>query len=423
MARAGIRKPAAERKKQIADAIGYVFGHWIRLEALAILAEGKTSVSEVARAIGVDKKRLSGHIKGLYDHGCIENLGTGTGRNANKHFYRAVMIPYIDDETYCRMAPAERRDPIGLIILAIITETLAALRAGRFDDDEHARLIGDCFYLDAQGVKEVRDYVLEVYRRLVEIKVRSANRLAESGETGVTTIVTATCFERSRPTMPHADNVSVLDIARGYARNPAARRKKDVTSGIGYAIGQGVRVDALSLMADGKISVSEVARAIGIDVKTLSDHIRYLYRYGRIEKAGIGKVRNTNKHFYRAVTVPYISPEDYQAMTPRGRRDVTGLIAQGSIVETLASFRAEKLEHDEEVRLIWDCLNLDPQGERERGECLTEAYEHLLAINDENAERLEASGEPGTPMVVSLAGFQRSRQGRPPLGYGCPTDI
>ncbi len=423
MARAGTRKPPAEREKEIADAIGYVFGHWIRLEALAILAEGKTSVGEVARIIGVNTKRLSGHINGLYNHGCIEDLGTGTARNANKHFYRAVMIPYIDDETYCRMTPAERRDPIGLIILAIIAETLAALRAGRFDDDEHARLIGDCLLLDAQGMKEVRDYLRVVYERLVEIKVRSANRLAKSGETGITTIISATCFERSRPTMPHRDNASALDIARGRARMPVAKRGKDVTGGVAYAFGQGVRVEALSLLADGKISVSEVARAIGVDVKTLSDHIRYLYSYGRIEKAGIGKVRNTNKHFYRAVTVPYISPEDYRAMSPMERRDVTGLIAQGNFVETLASFRAGKLEHDEEVRFIWDCLNLDPKGEQERAECLTEAHEHLLAIDDENAKRLEASGEPGTPMVVSLAGFQRSRPGRPNPGYGTPAEI
>ena len=33
MARSGIRKPPAERKKEIADAITYAFGHWIRLEA------------------------------------------------------------------------------------------------------------------------------------------------------------------------------------------------------------------------------------------------------------------------------------------------------------------------------------------------------------------------------------------------------
>jgi DNA-binding transcriptional ArsR family regulator len=423
MARAGTRKPPAEREKEIADAIGYVFGHWIRLEALAILAEGKTSVGEVARIIGVNAKRLSGHINGLYDHGCIEDMGTGTARNANKHFYRAVMIPYIDDETYRRMTPAARRDPIGLIILAIITETLAALRAGKFDDDQNARLIGDCLYLDAQGVEEVRDYVRVVYEHLIDIEVRSVNRMAESGEIGTTTIVSATCFERSRPTMPHTDYGSVRDIARGRARKSAAQRGKDVTDGVAYAFGQGVRVEALSMLADGKISVGEVARAIGVDVKLLSDHIRYLYDYGRIESAGIEKVRNTNKHFYRAVTVPYISPEDYRVLSPQERRDVTGLIAQGSIVETLAAFRSGKLEHDEEVRFIWDCLNLDLKGEQEKAECLTKTYEHLSGIRDRSAERLEKSGEQGTSMVVSFAGFQRSRPGRPDPGYGSPAEI
>jgi DNA-binding transcriptional ArsR family regulator len=407
----------------MADAIGFVFGHWIRLEALAILAEGKISTGEVARLIGIGTRRLRGHIKGLYDHGCIEYLGTGTGRDAHKHYYRAVTIPYIDDETYRRMSPAERRDPIGLIILAIMAETLAALRAGRFDDDEHARLIGDCLLLDAQGMQEVRDFLRVVYERLVEIKIRSAHRLADSGEAGATTIISATCFERSRPVMPHRDNGSALDIARGRLRMPAARRGKDTTDGVGYALGQGVRVEALSLLADGKTSVSDIARSIGLDVKTLSDHIRHLYDYGRIEKAGIGKARNTNLHYYRGVTLPSISPEDYQAMTPSERRDVTSLIAQGSQVEMLASYRARKLEHDEEVRFIWDCLNLDPTGEQERAECLTEAHAHLLAIGGENEKRLEASGEPGTPMVVSLAGFRRSRPGRPDFGYGAPTDL
>lgn len=423
MARDGTRKPVAEREKEIADAISYIFGHWIRLEAMAILAEGKISVSEVARLIGIGTSRLSGHINGLYNHGCIEDLGTGKGRSANKRYYRAVMIPYIDDETYRQMTPAERRDPIGLIIIAIIAETLAALRAGRFDDDEHARLIGDCFLLDTQGTQEVRDFLRVVYERLVAIKVRSANRLSDSGETGTMTIVSATCFERSRPVMFHRDNCSALDIARGRLRMPVSRRGKDATDGVGYALGQGVRIETLSRLAEGKISVSEVARAIGVDVKTLSDHVRHLYRYGRIEKAGVGKVRNANQHFYRAVTLPCISPEDYQTMTLMERRDVTGLIAQGSFVEMLASFRARTLEHDEEVRLIWDCLNLDPMGEQERAEYLTEAHAHLLAIDDENAKRLEASEEPGTPMVVSLAGFRRSRPGRPDFGYGSPADI
>jgi predicted transcriptional regulator len=424
MPRAGTRVPLSERKKQeIVDAITYAFGHWIRLEALAILAEGTTSVAEIARIIGIGVNRLSGHINGLYKHGCIEYMGTGTSRNANEHFYRAVMLPHISDEEYRAMSPVERRDPIGLIAQASIAETLAALRAGRFDDDEHARVIARFLLTDPRGKIEVQEHVLGVYEQLVDIKVANANRLAESGEIGTTAIIALSGFERNRLWLPHDQNPSALEIARGRARMPAAKWGKDVADGVAYAARNRIRVDALEVLAEGTISVGEVAREIEVDLKTLSDHVRYLYNYGRIEQTGIEKVRNTNKHFYRAVTLPCISPEDYQAMTPKERHDVTGLITQSITVETLASFRSRKLENDETVQLIWDCLPLDGQGPSEVAACLTEGDRGLLAIKAANAKRLAKSGEQGIPMVASLIGFGRSRPGRPKTGYGSPRKI
>lgn len=423
MPRPGTRKPAAERKKEIADAIGYAFGHWIRLEALAVLAEGKFSVAEVARMIGVSVNRLSGHIRGLYNHGCIEYLGTGPARNANEHFYRAVVIPHIDDEKYCALLPEERRDPIGLIVQAMATETLASLRAGKLDDDENVRVIGRCLWVNAQGKDEVQEHVLDVYRQLLDIKVKSAHRLSKSRETGTTTIISVTGFERSRSGMPHAENASARDIARGRARKPAAERTKDVAEAVAYAAGNGIRVGALEVFAEGRISVAEVAKILNIDLKKLSDHVRYLYDYGCIEDAGIEKVRNTNKHFYRAVTLPCISLEEYLTLSFDERRDVIGLIIQAIIAETLASFRSRKLENDERVQLIWDCLNLDSKGKREVAACLTKADKRLLAIKAVNAERLAKSGESGIPMVASLLGFERSRPGRPDTGYGSPREI
>jgi predicted transcriptional regulator len=422
--RAGIRVPIAQRKKkEIVEAITYAFGHWIRLEALAILAEGKVSVAEVARIIGITVNRLSGHIRGLYQHGCIEYMGAGTSGNANEHFYRAVMLPHISDEEYRAMSPEERRDPIGLIIQASIAETLAALRAGRFDNDKHARAICRVLLTDLQGKIEVQKHVLGVYEQLVGIKVANVNRLAKSGELGTTAILALSGFERNRLWLPHDEHASALEIARGRARMPAAKWDKDVADGVAYAAGNRTRVDALEVFAGGTISVSEVAREIGVDVKTLSDHVRYLYAYGRIEKAGIGKVRNANKHFYRAVTLPCISPEDYEAMTPRERRDVTGLITQSIAVETLASFRSRKLENDETVQLIWDCLPPDSQGPSEVAACLTEGDKGLRAIKVANAKRLAKSGEQGIPIVASLVGFARSRPGRPDTGYGSPRKI
>ncbi len=426
MSRPGIRKPAAERKKEAADAISYAFGHWIRLEALAILAEGKASVAEMARIIGIGVPRLSGHINGLYEHGCIESLGqemTGTG-NTNEHFYRAVVLPHIDDETFRAMQPFERRDSLGLVAQAVFAESLASLRAGKMDEDENAQIIGRCLWVDGrEGKEEVQDHVLEVYEQLVEIKVKSAHRLAKSKERGTTTIVSVTGFERSRPKMPYVEGLSVREIARGKGRKPARARKKSVVDAVSYACGNGIRIDALEVLAEGKISVTEIANELGVELKALSDHMRFLYRYGCIEDAGIGKVRNANKHFYRAITLPSISWEERCALELEERRDVIGLILQRIIAATLASFRNGNLEHDERVQLIWDCLNLDQQGQREVSDCLAAADDRLLEIEAVNSKRLAKSGQEGIPMMATFVCFERSRPGRPDAGYGSPRKI
>lgn len=420
----GTRKPASERKTSAVDAIVYAFGHWIRLEALAILAEGKFSVAEVARMIGISVNRLSGHINGLYDHGCIEYMGEGPAGNANEHFYRAVCLPRIDNEEFRTMLPVERRESLGIVTQAVIAEALASLRAGKLDNDENARVIGRCLCVDAQGKDEVQEHVLDVYGQLVDIKVKNAHRLSKSGKTGTTTIISVTGFERSRPGMPRTEKASARRIARGRTRTPIGERKKDVADAVAYAGGNKIRVGALEVLAEGKISVAEIAKVLGLDLKKLSDHIRYLYDYGCIEDAGTEKgARNTNKHFYRAVTLPRISVEEYRGLSLEERRDVIGLIVQMIIVETLASFRSKKLENDEKVQLIWDCLNLDGRGKKEVATCLRRADKRLLAIEAVNAKRLIKSGESGISMMASLIGFERSRSGRPDAGYESPRKI
>jgi hypothetical protein len=49
------------------EAVAYALGNAIRNEALAILAEGKRSTSELAKIMNVDVKRLGNHIRRLYE--------------------------------------------------------------------------------------------------------------------------------------------------------------------------------------------------------------------------------------------------------------------------------------------------------------------------------------------------------------------
>jgi predicted transcriptional regulator len=196
------RKRASEHKRGINGVLVYALGNWIRVDALAILAEGRHSVSEVAEIMDLDLKRVSGHIRELHRCGCIEEAGTEKVRNTTEHFYRAVELPYIDDETYRDLSLEARREILALIIQAMMAETLASFRAGKLENNENTWIGWDCANLDAQGQRELKDEITATLERVVDIKARAAHRLSESGEVGITTVYTFNAFERSRPGRP-----------------------------------------------------------------------------------------------------------------------------------------------------------------------------------------------------------------------------
>jgi DNA-binding transcriptional ArsR family regulator len=196
------RKPPAQRKRRMDDAVAYALGHRIRNEALSILAEGRRSTSELAKIMGEDVKLVGNHIRELYESGCIEDAGTVTRGNITERFYRTVILPYITDEAYRAMSMEERRDVNGVTVQSILAETLASYRAGKMETDDDLWLLWDALNLDSQGRREVAEEFADLYERLLDVKARAVTRMSESGETGITTIITATAFERCRADRP-----------------------------------------------------------------------------------------------------------------------------------------------------------------------------------------------------------------------------
>ena len=199
---AAARKPPAERKRQMDDAVAWALGHPIRNEVLSILAEGKRSTSELAKIMDADVKLVGHHVRELFASGCIEDAGTVARGNVTERFYRTVILPYMTDEAYQAMTTEERHDVVGVTVQSILTETLASYRAGKMESDEDLWLLWDALNLDAKGRREVADELAASYERLLDIKCRAATRISESGETGTTTIVTTTAFSRCRSGRP-----------------------------------------------------------------------------------------------------------------------------------------------------------------------------------------------------------------------------
>lgn len=192
------RKPLKRRKRRPNDALPHAVNHWIRVEALAILHEGEFSAGEIADLIGEDVKNVRGHIRDLYDSGCIELAGYKLVGNHRKPIYRAVALPVISDSVARRMSAEERHDVSGAITQGLLAETVSGYRNGKLDDDENVCLMWDAPGLDAEGRKELQAHLISTWKGVREIHAKATNRMAQSGETGVTTVVGLLGFERGR---------------------------------------------------------------------------------------------------------------------------------------------------------------------------------------------------------------------------------
>jgi DNA-binding transcriptional ArsR family regulator len=219
-----------------------------------------------------------------------------------------------------------------------------------------------------------------------------------------------------------------LDAEATAIRKRLADGTRDADEAVVYATGHKVRIEALSIMNDGKASPNQIAEFLGMDLSAVSHHIRELFRDGSIESAGTVKRRNATEHFYRAVTLPYVSSEEYEAMTPQERREVAGLIVQAIMAETLAALRLGKMQGDREPWLTWQGVPIDEEGAQEVDSLMAEAYDKADDIKVRNANRiararkqaLKEGKEPpplGKTQIVVLMSYERSREGRPDLGY------
>lgn len=198
------RKPIKERTKQPADALPHALNHWIRLEAISIFHQGEFSAGEVAEMIGEDVRYVTGHIRDLYETGCIEFVGYRLIGSRMRPVFRAVVLPVITDEVFSLMSRDERHDANGAIMQGFLAESLSSYRNEKMDGaEEPPCLIWDAPPLDAEGRRKLRERLTEVWEEeVLAIQGESANRVAESGEEPVPTVVGLFSFERGRRETP-----------------------------------------------------------------------------------------------------------------------------------------------------------------------------------------------------------------------------
>lgn len=193
------------RPRTLEETQAFAVGHHARFDALTVFNEGVASPKEVAEVIGVSINMAGHHIKILREEDCIELVRTEPRGGALEHFYRAVRRPELSDEEWEVLPAEDKRKIVATIIRNLIAEALSAIRSGKMIADRFLRLSWKSMNLDAQARQEVADEQRESLERLKKIEIDAAQRMVESGEKGVSTVVAVLGFTRSRNVPPSDD--------------------------------------------------------------------------------------------------------------------------------------------------------------------------------------------------------------------------
>lgn len=185
-------------KRRVEDAISYAVGNRIRIEILAFLNEGVASPEDMRKRIGLPTSTIGHHVKELVDDGSIELAYTKRARNTIQHFYRAVKIPFYDDEEIAAMSPAERQTLAGLILESVMAESMASFWAGKLPHEPRVWLSWRWFNVDSQGRDDIADEQARSWNRVREIEDESNTRRNESGEEAKSIVVVSLGFPRCR---------------------------------------------------------------------------------------------------------------------------------------------------------------------------------------------------------------------------------
>lgn len=203
------------------------------------------------------------------------------------------------------------------------------------------------------------------------------------------------------------------------ARNKKKRVKRTkIEEAVQFALRHHTRLEILILLNETAYTASEVAELTGIDLNNVSNHLQTMFDDGAIEVVKWENRRGTMVYWYRAVEVPEYTKEQAEALTVEELQLIAGVIAQSQTAELMAALHKGTLASPRTI-LSWDLYDLDDQG-REEVEKATEQYlKRLKDAQCDSVNRVAETGVETTPLIVSVAAFERARKILVPRSRSC----
>lgn len=170
------------------------------VKILIYLVDRAGSPKEIADALGMKTPNVSHHVQKLLRMNLIELVEEKVVRSAIQHIYRAVVRPIMSDDEWEKLDIAERQRYSIWIVQMILVDLTKSFAASLFDARPNNHLSRVPMVVDEKGVDEVASIQNRALQETIQAEANSAERMVETGETGINLVAAMMCFELPEPT-------------------------------------------------------------------------------------------------------------------------------------------------------------------------------------------------------------------------------
>jgi DNA-binding transcriptional ArsR family regulator len=156
--------------------------HSTRVHIMSVTNARIATPKELATELGETVNNVTYHINVLKRLGCIELAEEREvqGGRVVEHFYRAVKLQYFDAEGWERLNPHEKLGVVMPILRLISVDLNEAMAKGTYLEPDDNHLSRTPLVVDELGRLEVNEILDRALHELLEVRERSAERIAGS---------------------------------------------------------------------------------------------------------------------------------------------------------------------------------------------------------------------------------------------------
>lgn len=171
----------------------------VRVEVLSRLNERTAEATQLAGELGVDPAVMAGHLEKMREQGLIEIVADSSSQGAAGPRYRALVRALWSNVEWAALSPEERRHLLAWLLTTIFSDADESLQSGRFGARADSHASHTVSVVDERGWRELTRIHGEALEASFAIQAESAERLAESGEDGITVMSAMLCCEMPAP--------------------------------------------------------------------------------------------------------------------------------------------------------------------------------------------------------------------------------